>query len=70
MVFPLVPALVAGGGVLNGIYAIGQAVDSYRYWNDYYKNTGFKPRYPFRAGRYDWLADSGHALYTSAYWWR
>lgn len=68
--FPIVPALFGVGATLNGIYSVGQAYDSYRYWNDYYKNTGYKPRYPWRAGQYDYLSDIGHGFYTTAYWFR
>lgn len=68
--FPLVPALFGAGATLNGIYSVGQAFDSYRYWNDYYKNTGYRPKYPWRAGKYDYLADIGHGFYSSAYWFR
>lgn len=25
-----------------------RALEAERYWNDYYKNTGFRPRYPYR----------------------
>ncbi len=25
-------------------------IENRRYWSDYYKNTGFRPRYPMRAG--------------------
>lgn len=28
---------------------IGTALENERYWKDYKKNTGFTPRYPFRA---------------------
>lgn len=27
---------------------LASAQDSSRYWDDYYKNTGFRPRYPGR----------------------
>lgn len=66
--FPIVPALFGIGATLNGLYSVGQAYDSYRYWQDYYKNTGYRSRYPFRSGQYDYLADVGHGFYTSAYW--
>lgn len=67
---PLVPALFTAGAGLNALYGVGNAVDSYRYWTDYYKNTGYFPRYPFRSGAVDWAADLGHTAYTSAYWFR
>lgn len=67
---PLLPLAFGLGSVLNGVYSVGQAVDSYHYWNDYYRNTGYKPRYPWRAGQYDYLSDVGHGLYTAAYWFK
>lgn len=67
---PLAPLLFGIGGGLNAVYGVGQAMDSYRYWNDYYKNTGYRPRYPWRAGQYDYMADIGHAFYSTAYWYR
>lgn len=61
----MLPLLVAGAG-LSALYTAGKAVDSYRYWNDYYRNTGFRPRYPWRAGVYDWVGAMGKSM-TSAY---
>lgn len=31
-------------------YARRYNIENRRYWADYYKNTGFRPRYPMRAG--------------------
>lgn len=31
-------------------YTRRSAQENRRYWNDYYKNTGFRPRYPMRSG--------------------
>lgn len=59
---PAVPLLFTLGGISNGIYAVGKAYDNYRYWSDYYRNTGYRPRYPWRAGMYDWLRDSGRTF--------
>lgn len=56
----MLPALLMGAGALaGGIYSVGQAVENNRYWRDYYRNTGFKPRYPWRTGQYDWLQSAG-----------
>lgn len=67
----MLPALLFGAGALmGGIYNAGQAYDNYRYWQDYYRNTGYRPRYPFRSGRYDYLRDISDSFYTSAYWTR
>lgn len=49
----VLPALAVGAGALSSIYAVGSAYDSYRYWSDYYRNTGYYPRYPFRSGLMD-----------------
>lgn len=44
----VLPALVGIGATLSGIYSVGKAVDNYRYWDDYYKKTGFRPKYMWR----------------------
>lgn len=31
-------------------YTWGYYNDVNRFWSDYYKNTGFKPRYPYKSG--------------------
>lgn len=41
----MIPQLVAG---LSAVYQAGRMYDSVRYWNDYYKNTGYRPKYPLR----------------------
>lgn len=48
----MLPALV---GSIGAIYSIGKGYDTWKYWNDYKKNTGFSPRYPFRYGSMDYL---------------
>lgn len=57
----MLPLLVAGAG-LSALYSAGQALDNHRYWSDYYRNTGFRPRYPWRAGQYDWVRDAGYGM--------
>lgn len=61
----VIPALVGIGATLSGMYSVGKAVDNYRFWNDYYKRTGFKPKYPWRSGYYDsgsWLAGANYSF--------
>ena len=41
----MLPALMAG---IGAIYSAGRLYDGYRYWSDYYKNTGYMPTYPIR----------------------
>ena len=60
MVFPW---LVAGASALYGLYGAGRALETWKYWADYQKNTGVKPRYPVRAGLYDWMPSAGGTLY-------
>lgn len=48
----VLPALVAG---LGAMYLGAKSIDSYRFYNDYYKNTGKRPRYPFHSGQYNYL---------------
>lgn len=57
----MIPALV---GTIGGIYSVGKGIDSLRYWNDYRKNTGYSPRYPFRAGQFDFVSDFGHSAFS------
>lgn len=52
----VLPALAAS---LAAIYGVGKSVDSIRYWQDYRKNTGYSPRYPFKSGSMDWMKYSG-----------
>lgn len=36
----------------NYQYQKGALQENERYWQDYYRNTGVKPRYPYRSGYY------------------
>lgn len=54
----MLPALIASIGL---VYYAGKSVDSMRYWNDYYKNTGKRPKYPFSRGMYG-MGDSRSAF--------
>lgn len=36
----------------NQDYAMRGFVENERYWNDYFKNTGYRPLYPIRSGAY------------------
>lgn len=53
----MIPFLVAGSAAatIGGMYNVGQAYDSWRYWEDYRRNTHRSPRYPFRSGSVDYL---------------
>lgn len=51
----MLPHLV---GTLGAIYSAGKAVDNFRYWRDYEKNTGYRPKYPFRSGSMDYVGYS------------
>lgn len=58
----MLPYLVAG---LGALYSVGKASDNVRYWYAYYKNTGRRPKYPFRSGSMDWMtvtATVGHGF--------
>lgn len=65
MVAPLLAVLGASVGMqaVTGIYQFymnhQRAIENERYWNDYYRNTGVRPVYPFRAGDY---TDYGYVL--------
>lgn len=61
MVVPIIPilagayfAISAGASVYgayqNAKYQKGMIAENSRFWNDYYKNTGFQARYPYRSG--------------------
>lgn len=55
MVAPILPLFVGASFALQTVYNMGKASDTRRYWDSYYRNTGFRPRYPYRAGVYDYL---------------
>lgn len=57
----MLPALV---GSIGAIYTVGKAYNNIRYWNDYRRNTGKSPKYPFRAGAYDWMGYAGGTGYA------
>lgn len=57
----MLPALVGG---LGALYSVGKAVDSVRYWNDYYKRTGRFPKYPFRSGAFDSMSYAVGSAYA------
>lgn len=57
----MLPALAVG---LSALYSAGRAYDNYRYWNDYYKNTGYRPKYPFRSGSMDWMGYASDTMLT------
>lgn len=48
----VIPYLV---GSLGMLYSAGKMADNIRYWNDYCKNTGHRPKYPFRSRSMDWI---------------
>lgn len=60
----MLPALPLLAGGLSALYSAGKAYDNYRYWNDYYLSTGYRPRYGFRAGRYDWMSNNIATIYA------
>lgn len=49
----MIPQLVAGS--LYAFYSAGRTIDNIRYWHDYKRNSGYRPRYPFKRGSMDWL---------------
>lgn len=51
--------------IVRGLYS---ARDNARYWQDYYKNTGFKPKYPGRTYSYQTgsVISDAKMLYGSA----
>lgn len=54
MPLPLLAAgLIAGSGVVSGVYNVKKGLETRKYWDQYYRNTGYRPRYPFRSGYYD-----------------
>lgn len=59
-------------GSLGAIYSAGKTFDNARYWHDYYKNTGKRPRYPFQSGGMDWMKFGAFGLGGSSvynpYW--
>lgn len=62
MVVPLVPIIAGVSFGLQSIYNVGKARDTRRYWADYYRNTGFRPRYSYRSGMYDWMKNDAYLV--------
>lgn len=56
-----VPALGARAFLMS-TYNVGRAMDDWNYWHDYYRNTGYRARYRFRSGSYDYLKFLGKVL--------
>lgn len=48
MVLPLI------GAGISTLYGFGKLYENAKFWDDYRRNTGYSPRYPFRAGVYDY----------------
>lgn len=46
----MLPILAYGAYTLGAVYGAGRLYDTARYWSNYYKNTGYRPRYPFLKG--------------------
>lgn len=57
----MLPLLV---GSLSAAYAVGRMSDNVRYWSDYKRNTGYSPRYPWRAGANDWMKYAANAGFS------
>lgn len=61
----------SAGGFLYGFskigFSLGKASENDRYWDDYYKNTGYTARYPLRSGYYstDYGKAAGEAVDTA-----
>lgn len=57
---PIVAAASFGVSAISDLYSqwknyqfqSGALQENERYWQDYYRNTGVKPRYPYRSGYY------------------
>lgn len=58
----LIP-IILGVQAVSGIYQFYQnyqrQTENKRYWNDYFDNTGIRPKYPYRSGAY---SDYGYVL--------
>lgn len=70
----LVAPLIAGayaafalGSVVSGGYHVGKALETRRYWQDYYRNTRRSPRYPFRVGYYDYVNSFAMNMYAAGF---
>lgn len=66
MVFPLLAGMLAGSSAMGALYGSGKAIDNYRFWSDYHRNTGVNVKYPWRAGAYDDLAWGSRSMRSGA----
>lgn len=68
MPLPLLAAgLIAGGSAISGVYHVKKAIESRKYWDEYYRNTGYRPRYPYRSGYNDIVGALGSGLTTGGF---
>lgn len=68
MAYGRVPFLATG---LAGLYSVGSGLESWKYWRDYQKNTGYSPRYPYRSGQYDYVrAFAGYGMSLTNQYYR
>lgn len=66
MPLPLLAAgLIGAGSVLSGGVSVGKAFENRKYWDEYYRNTGYRARYPYRSGYNDIYGAIGHGLGTT-----
>lgn len=67
MVLPL--AVIGAMGVAGGLSTVHkglQYAENRRYWREYEKNTGYRPRYPARTGYYDYLSLASSGISSAA----
>lgn len=50
--FAVSTAIGVGSSTYNFYQNSQRQAENQRYWNDYEKNTGIRPRYPYRTGSY------------------
>lgn len=62
MAFPLLLGVGGLSSSLSTVYHVGKGFENRQFWNDYYRNTGYRPRYPFRSGAYDDLNEYSKAI--------
>lgn len=67
MVAPLIAVPFLVGSSVGGLYSVGKGIENKRFWRDYARNTHRSPRYPFRAGRYDYIRDFGMSMNATGF---
>lgn len=58
----MVLPLLAAGLAFSGAVGVSKGIETLNYWNDYRRNTGHYPKYPWRMGVGDVYSSVGRSM--------